>query len=123
MRNTLDALLGQVVLRDVGYHVKAAHDLLLVPDMRQEFDLQITRFTILEPAGTSVSDRIPLQYLHKMAFELPIHLLPQDDPHVLADNVLEPEELGKDLVGEAATQILVPGDGHGRNVVGEQAQL
>ena len=27
------------------------------------------------------------------------------------------------LVGEAATQVLIPGDGHGRNVVGEQAQL
>lgn len=44
---------------------------------------------------------------------------------MLAENVPDgkTEKLGEHLVGEAAAQVLIPEHGHGRNVVGEQAQL
>src|SRR5450759_4513033 len=87
MRNTLDALLRQLVFRNVGRHHKTAQDLPLVSDLRQKLDLDVAGFTILELAGSFVSDRMSLQHLHKMAFDLAVHLLPQDLPHVLADNV------------------------------------
>ncbi len=55
----------------------------------------------------------------------PVHLLAQDRLRVPPYHVLarKAEELREDLVGEAATKVLVPRDGHGGNVVGEKAQL
>ena len=125
MRHTLDALLCQLVLGDVGRQRKTAQDFPLVSDMRYQHDFDVAEFAILELARPLVSDRMAPQHLRKMAFDLLVHVLAQNLAHVLADNVpgVQTEKLGKHLVGETATQVLVPGDGHGRRVVGEQAQL
>src|ERR1035437_5091450 len=125
MRNTLDALLRQLVFRNVGRHPKTAQDLPALSDMGKKLDLEVARLAVWKLARPLVSDRMSLQHLHKMAFDLPVHLLPDHLSQVLAENVLDgkTEKPGVRLVGEAATQVLVIRDGHGRNVVGDQAQL
>src|ERR1035437_1482597 len=87
MRNTLDALFGQLVFGNVGGHGKTAQHLSLLSDMRQQPDLDVARFAIWEPAHSLVSDRVSLQHLHKIAFDLAVDLLPDDLAQVLAQEV------------------------------------
>src|SRR5450759_3348050 len=125
MRNTLDALFHQLVFGNVGRHRKTAQGLPTLPDMRQKLDLEVAGLAVCKLARPMVSHRMSLQHLRKMAFDLPVRLLPDHLLQVLAENVLDgkTEKLGKYLVSEAATQVLIPRDGHGRNVVDKQAQL
>ena len=60
-----------------------------------------------------------------MAFDLAVDLFPDDLAQVFADNVrrAKTEKIRVALVGEEVAEVLVIRDGHGRNVVGEQAQF
>ena len=47
MRNTLDALLRQLVFRNVGNNRKPAQDLSLVSDMGKKLDLEVAELTVV----------------------------------------------------------------------------
>src|SRR5258708_3294041 len=125
MRYALDALLRQLMLRNVGGHREPAHHFAFLSHMRQKLDLEIAGFTGLRRVGALVMNRMSLQHLHKIALDFPVHRVAQDVAYVLADKVLDGKaiKLGKCLACKMTTPVLIPVRGHCGNVGGEQAQL
>src|SRR5471030_2451416 len=114
MRNTLDALLHQLMFRDIGRHHKTAKYLPLVSDLRQNFDLEEAGLLIRKLARPLVSDRMSLQHLRKMAFDLAVDPFPNDLTQVLAQNVSRAmtKKFRIALIDEQEAQVAVKRGGH-----------
>ena len=94
-------------------------------EMGDQLDFQVTPLAAVEDARTLIGRAMALQHPVEVGLDLLEGALADDLAQVPADDGCggEPEEFREALVGEQAAQVLVVGDRHYRDVVGDQPQL
>ena len=125
VRQVLDALRRLPLFGDVGGDGVAAEEPAVARHMRHEFDFDIAEFTVGQFAQSFISGRLSAQHLVEMFFDIEKGLFADYFAHMLAGQAFDrlAEELGEAPIGKTAAKVLVPGNGHRRYMIGEQAHL